>query len=245
MLINSCRSANFIALLRYDESIRATVPELVKAFEKLEAEDSRGTRLFNLANASRPEEEIAIIGNSTLKPLDAQLYTAFVTALALSRTSINRRPSRNVSFVQKMAIRGVRYTRNADVERDSEVIFRRNFMNRATQIWAGQIVDMFTAALPGFDHTHGVVPYVAVKPYLPLPESSRSEFIDLDTRCRSFTPVGGYLSSAQTEGAACVIHAADIVCHFAKLTYEDEDIIHVLQLGRVGSPILLLQAIVS
>lgn len=233
MMLSSCRYANFVALLRYDNSIQETVPELVKVFERVMAEDTRGTRLAYLESASHPSEAIAVIGSRSSKALNPTLYSAYLATLSSRDIAIVPPPSKYVDFVRKMAIRGVSYAKRDEVERDSDVLFRRGTTQNGTPILCpGQIIEMFMAA---GDEPDVVTPFVAVRPYLPLPRSADNEFIRLDAVCQSFMPVGGFLSSTDSENVVCVLYATDIVCHFAKLTYEDQRIMHVLQLGRVHS----------
>lgn len=233
MMLSSCRYANFVALLRYDDSIQETVPELVKVFERVMAEDTRGTRLAYLESASHPSEAIAIIGSRSSKALNPTLYSAYLATLSSRNIATVPAPSKYVDFVRKMAIRGVSYAKRDEVERDSDVIFRRGTAQNGTPILCpGQIIEIFMAA---GDEPDVVTPFVAVRPYLPLPHSADDEFIRLDAVCQSFMPVGGFLSSMDAENVSCIIYATDIVCHFAKLTYEDQRIMHVLQLARVRS----------
>lgn len=238
ILINSSRAANFVALLRHDSAIRSTVPELVEAYEKFAAEDSRGTRLANLSAASHPSEDIALVGSSSPERLSNVLYPKYVAAaVSSSKEPPPRPPSRSVFLAQKIAIRGVRYA-SADVfERDSNVIFHRAEPGGEPQTIAGQIHKIFTAPSPMSSDPNAVTAFVEILPYSPLPAASSEEALTLDRVCRSFSPVGGYLSSSRKQ-ESCVIHAADIVCHFAKLSLDevlpDDDVMHVLQLDRVS-----------
>lgn len=65
--------------------------------------------------------------------------------------------------------------------------------------------------------------------------------LEFDRFCRSFHPVRGYLSSSRLQGVY-IIHATDIVCHFAKLSMEGEnaDVMHVLQLDCVRECLYVL-----
>lgn len=127
--------------------------------------------------------------------------------------------------------RGSRHNRQEYFERDSDVIFRREISSGSLQTCAGQIAKIFTAQQSTPDNPHAVTPFVAIHPYSPLPATANEDILALDRACRSFHPVGGYLSSTQRQDI-CIIRASDIICHFAKLSL-DADIMHVLQLDRV------------
>lgn len=209
------------------------MPQLVEAYEKIVAEDNRGTRLAYLAGVFNPSEEIGILGSSSPERLEDRIYQPYITSRPPGgHSAINL--SRLVYAVDRMAIRGVRYTTQKALERDSDVIFRRNgSTDQQDQTYAGRIVYMFTTP-PAHGDSSTVVPYVAIEPYRPLPITVSDDTKHLDQVCRSFAPVGGYLSSSETEGI-WVVHASDILCHFAKLSLEEDGhhILHVLQLDRV------------
>lgn len=226
-----------MALLRHDRAIQETIPEVVEAYERFAAEDARGTRLANLAAASHPSEDIALLGSRTPELISHELYTKYVAAIIPEDQYHQRPPSRSVCFAQKIAIRGVRYA-SADVnERDSDVIFRRVEPGSRSQTCAGRIDKIFTAPSLASSDPNAVTVFVVIQPYRPLPATSNEETLALDRVCRSFHPVAGYLSSSQRQ-ESCVVRATDIVCHFAKLSLDevllDDNVIHVLQLDRVS-----------
>lgn len=237
LLVNSSRAANFVALLRYDRAIQETIPELVEAYEKFATEDSRGTRLANLAAASHPSEDIALLGSRTSELISHELYPKYLAAIIPEDHSYHPRPSRSVCFAQKIALRGVRYA-SADVfERDSDVIFHPVGPARGSQTCAGRIDKIFTAPPSMSSDSNAVNVFVVVQPYSPLPTTSNEKTLALDRVCRSFHPVAGYLSSSLRQ-ESCIVRATDIVCHFAKLPLDevlpDSDVMHVLQLDRVS-----------
>lgn len=237
LLITSSRAANFVALLRHDRAIQETVPELVEAYEKFVAEDTRGTRLANLAAASHPSEDIALLGSRLPELMSVDLYNKYLAAISPGDQPRHRPPSRSVCFAQRIAIRGVRYANADTFERDSDVIFRRVESNGGSVTCAGRIDKIFTAPSSISSDPEAVAAFVVILIYSPLPASSNEETLALDSVCRSFHPVGGYLSSSRSQ-ESCVIHATDIICHFAKLPLDDvlsdDDVIHVLQLDRAS-----------
>lgn len=227
-----------MALLRHDRAIQETVPELVEAYEKFATEDSRGTRLANLAAASHPSEDIALLGSQTPELLSHELYAKYLAAIIHDDQSPHRTPSRSVCFAQKIAIRGVRYASADVIERDSDVIFRRVESASRSQTCAGRINKIFTSPTLMSSDPNAVTVFVVIQPYGPLPATSNDETLALDRVCRSFHPVGGYLSSSRRQ-ESCVVRATDIVCHFAKLSLDevllDDEVIHVLQLDRASN----------
>lgn len=196
-------------------------------------------RLANLAASSHPSDEIALIGSRSPERLNDEIFSELADYSLFGDRS-HQSFSRSVCFVQKMAVRGVRYAAKDVIERDSNVIFRRRNTSSQSEALPGRIFKIFTATPSASSSPDEVTPFVAIQPYqrlsdevLPEDQDKREDILDLDRVCRSFTPMCGYLSSTRTE-SVCVVHATNIICHFAKLLIEEE-VMHVLHLDRVST----------
>lgn len=239
---HSCRAANLRAILE-DEEIRPHVGELLDAFEDLQSEDRRGTRLreSNLStgsfSASKKATKSVILEDACVRALAVHLESrnpgAIFIALrdrrrVLGATYLTDRGVHTPSY----QIRGVTFRSVQDAPKDSNIMYWADASKTTT--CAGQIIRIFSYTHHGVGGDNIAGTYVFVAPYEELsPEDATHDHY------RTYPYVGGRLHY-QRQRTGIVISVDQILSHFARTPMNvpgiEEPCIHVLSLDKVITP---------
>ncbi|KAA1476100.1 hypothetical protein DENSPDRAFT_884068 [Dentipellis sp. KUC8613] len=158
----SARGANLRALLSGDEEVKKSAAELIEAYELVNSEDTRGTRLANMLNADGAHSSAVsrisgavpsrYLDDQTCYLLEQALQREYRTGAGTSSAQLTEAgaPIARFSSPRKVwghstiSIHGVRYATREKFYRDSHVVFSDGEGCKQTALRAGQIEDIFT-----------------------------------------------------------------------------------------------------
>ncbi|KAI0036685.1 hypothetical protein K488DRAFT_32738, partial [Vararia minispora EC-137] len=247
----SGRSANLSSLIT-DYTPDHEPCELLKVYYDIVQRDSRGTRLAYMTDSKIlfSVEKAAYRSNAQASSvLDSRLYRLladFLNTQHPSRTSTARElyPAhipipREVEFIDRVAIRGVRYSVYSSLPRDSHIMFRSTRL--CLTMTVGEIQKMFVHTHevpierppdPTADEMETTSLMLLVRPFQPLSGPD----VHLDAHFRKYGISGGFCCH-RTKQEEIMIDASSVICH-AKVTLttiENKPLLHVKALDRVCS----------
>ncbi|KAJ3531570.1 hypothetical protein NM688_g7556 [Phlebia brevispora] len=221
---HTCRSANMRLLLR-DEVVSEAAEEVIAAYEVMQDEDRRGTRIRELFKKTRPPR--------ARRKLVEIVLDEFVIALLLKwfenagQTCTSNLSLRAISL-SELQIQGVTYTSAQTNPKDSHAIYNATSEGRKA---AGQIQRIFqhTRKVDGDSFTET---FILVRPYIDLNADDAQH-----DKYRQFSWAGGKLYYEDLAKDAVLIRPSQIVSHFAKTPITVAGIarrcIHALPLDRM------------
>lgn len=222
MLNTSVRSANLRAILADDDSLRASVQEIVSVMEQIDHEDIRGFRLASIIDPNSPSY------TPRSKPLSGMLHPHHFQLLCHrlgQNIDINNIP-KNARFLKEVSKYGVCYGTTTSALKNSSVIFYDSPSNNSK---AGITIHIFEYQwYRDVNHISKDIFFV-VQELEPIHEG-RDPY-----RRHAF---GGFICAAT--GREQVISMSQIKSHFAltRLTESEfNGLIHVLPVDRVGFPL--------
>ncbi|RPD67245.1 hypothetical protein L226DRAFT_452550 [Lentinus tigrinus ALCF2SS1-7] len=228
-----------------DESVRPHVEEMLRAYQELQGEDRRGTRLresIGLGDSqdrvppSRKDGKPVELDNDCLTALVRFLNQqagreAFIDAREIRRVPGTTQLLNRATQLRSIQVHGVSFTSERDSSKDSNVVFNPP----GSDTWsAGRIQRIFSFSYR--DNQHRIVEgtYLFIKPYESLsPADAEHDYY------RKYRFVGGRLFYAQ-HGAGVIVTADHVVSHFARTPMRVPPIsapcMHVLPLDKVCLP---------
>nr|VWO99119.1 Zn(2)-C6 fungal-type domain-containing protein [Ganoderma boninense] len=236
---HTCRASNLRALLA-NNAVRPHVMDIVSAYDHLQSEDRRGTRLresVGLQSATDPSQDSRkqmTLDNSCMTALVSYLNQfageeRFIDARALRRIPGTIQLLTRAFRVASVQINGVTFRSSRDAAKDSNILFAPDAENSS---WAaGRIESIFSYSYR--DRAQRVVEdtYVFVKQYQPLsPSDSKLDVF------RAYPHGGGWLVYDRS-GDGVVVPSSRVIAHFARTPMRVDGIsspcVHVLPLDKV------------
>lgn len=238
---HSCRAANLRAILD-DAEIRPQVAELLEAFEHLQGEDRRGTRLRESmllrSSSSSPAKELKPV---TLEDAHIKALGSFLGACNPGTVFVDLRERRRVEgatylsdrafHVPSCQVHGVTFRSSRDSSKDSNIVFWAN--SSKTSQGAGRILKIFSYTYRGARGQNVDGTYLFVTPYEELSAADA-----VHDHYRAYPYVGGRLYY-EDHLPGVIITPEQVVSHFARTPLTMPGIlkpcVHVLSLDKVGS----------
>ena len=221
-----CRSSNLQALVDTCRLPKQAEP-LLAAYGSVVNEDHRGTRLADEEHhpPTKPPR-FETLDNEPYQLLLRMLNKKFGTAGYTSEGGQQFLVTRSAKHLEKVSIRGLVYTCEKSLPRDSNVLFRR-FGGTSSRV--GKIQSLFYIQHPTPDGHMVEATYILVREYQPFLDDT------MQSRYTQFGFAGGFLCHNDRWSRPHVVGLTDIICHFAKtvVRHHDGEIMHVLPLNKV------------
>jgi hypothetical protein len=238
----TCRAANFRALLR-DAEIQHEIEEILEAYDKVNTEDNRGTRIADgmkllreeqMSGAARPSIDVKVssrrytipetVYRSLLGLLNQELgWEHYVDYRLVRRRDTQEFLTESAVICTEVKLGGVKYKPS---HRDSNILVKERRGSQAAKLEAAFLHRRFAPTEGEVDEVFLVISKL----------QSLSHQDKQHDRYRLYGPPGEFLCYNHYLDFE-VIRPEKILCHFAKTEITVQDIpqpcIHVLPLDRV------------
>lgn len=219
------RSANLLALLDESQEEKDLVKSMVHRLRLQEKEGLRGFRLAEKMDPVHPGDrltmDVASTKGGTLKTIPAFALPSLRGLLQSRFQDPDLLVSPQAIFLESISHRNSIYaTGNSRRYRDSSVLFKSGEAEEA-----GVIDSIFVHEYrdPLSDNVHADS-YILVDMY---------DRMDDDDRFRKYGYAGGFCCQPVTSSKH-LIRLEDLLCHVALTKFEEEGLVHVLPVNRVG-----------
>ena len=259
---SSVREANLQALLLDNSDVRSHVGDLVKVYEKICAEDVRGTRLAHMVDMDhvvRQGPNLVYDTRTRLheSSLPDSVSVPFIRFLkrkkqAAGDVRLDNPPGLgtlpdtathpDVKFLDKFSLRGVQYSTAKYRARNSHILFAQhqadtpNHPNVSSQSEPGQIIYIFLHS--GVYTPHTALPEQPLHPDLYLCVRPylplQPELSNMDQMYRRFGFAGGFLCRREL-APLIIIEPSSLISHVAvtPLLIKEHQVLHILPMDRV------------